>query len=116
MGADVEPDVEPEIGPGHTDCQSDIDPGMGCSFPDCDRPHYSGGYCAGHYQQNRRGQELKPLRTSPGEGDKVQVSVPRELREAAQKEATAQGVTESAWWKVAGEERLARSAKKPKAK
>lgn len=87
---------------------------MGCAFPDCDRPHYSGGFCAGHYQQKRRGHELKPLRTPAGEGDKVQVSMPRGLREAAQKDAADEGVTESAWWKSAGEERLARKAKKAK--
>lgn len=32
-----------------------------CDFPACDRPHYCKGYCAGHYQQLRRGYELQPL-------------------------------------------------------
>ena len=38
-----------------------------CSFEGCDKPIMGKGLCAGHYHQQRRGQELRPLRkrTSP---------------------------------------------------
>lgn len=35
-----------------------------CSFPGCDKPHYGRGLCQGHCFQQRRGQELRPLRPS----------------------------------------------------
>src|SRR5690606_39402378 len=40
-----------------------------CSFEGCDKPIMGKGLCAGHYHQQRRGQELRPLRkrTSPKE-------------------------------------------------
>lgn len=33
-----------------------------CTFPGCDKPHYGRGLCQGHCFQQRRGQELRPLR------------------------------------------------------
>ena len=33
-----------------------------CSFPGCGRLVQARGLCAGHYQQQRRGQVLRPLR------------------------------------------------------
>ena len=33
-----------------------------CSFPGCGKPHYGKGLCQGHWTQQRRGQELRPLR------------------------------------------------------
>lgn len=32
-----------------------------CSFPECGKPHYAKGLCQGHYTQQRKGQELRPL-------------------------------------------------------
>jgi hypothetical protein len=34
-----------------------------CKFDPCGRPHSSGGYCDGHYQQLQNGGRLKPLRS-----------------------------------------------------
>lgn len=34
-----------------------------CSSEDCERPARARGLCAGHYQQQRKGQELRPLRS-----------------------------------------------------
>ncbi len=36
--------------------------GVGCEFPDCPNPFSGRGLCSGHLQQQRRGQELRPLR------------------------------------------------------
>ena len=36
-----------------------------CSIPECSRKHEARGYCASHYAQLRRGQELRPIK-SPG--------------------------------------------------
>ena len=33
----------------------------GCLFGECDRPSRKKGLCDGHYQQHRKGQELRPL-------------------------------------------------------
>ena len=33
-----------------------------CSFEGCDKPVAARSYCTGHYRQQRRGQELRPLR------------------------------------------------------
>jgi hypothetical protein len=33
-----------------------------CTFPGCDRPRLSKGWCAGHYSQHREGRPLAPLR------------------------------------------------------
>lgn len=33
-----------------------------CEGPECERPHYGGGWCVGHYAQVRRGRPLTPLR------------------------------------------------------
>jgi len=32
-----------------------------CTFPGCDRPHKAHGYCAAHYQQFKRGEEVRDL-------------------------------------------------------
>ena len=37
-----------------------------CSFEGCDKPSRSKGLCQGHYHQDRKGQELKPLRPQKG--------------------------------------------------
>lgn len=34
---------------------------MTCSFETCDRPLYCKGFCVAHYQQAKRGVELKPV-------------------------------------------------------
>lgn len=34
-----------------------------CTFEDCGKPHMARGFCSGHYRQQRKGQELRPLRT-----------------------------------------------------
>lgn len=34
-----------------------------CSFPECGRPFYAKDLCSGHWQQQRKGQELRPLRS-----------------------------------------------------
>lgn len=34
-----------------------------CSFPGCDKPRRTKGLCKGHWHQQRRGQELRPLRS-----------------------------------------------------
>lgn len=34
-----------------------------CSFEGCAKPERTGGYCDGHRSQERRGMELKPLRS-----------------------------------------------------
>lgn len=33
-----------------------------CSFDDCERPIFARQFCGGHYEQQRRGKPLKPLR------------------------------------------------------
>lgn len=33
-----------------------------CSFPDCGKPHSADGLCGGHWRQQWKGQELRPLR------------------------------------------------------
>lgn len=35
-----------------------------CSFDGCDNPHKARGLCDGHYRQQRKGKELRPLRPS----------------------------------------------------
>lgn len=35
-----------------------------CSFPGCEKPHYGKGLCKGHWNQQRKGQELRPLQPS----------------------------------------------------
>lgn len=72
----------------------------------------SGGLCGGHYMQQRRRQELKPLRTARGEGDQLTLHMPRELREEAGRDAKKRGETEGEWWRAAGRERLERARKK----
>jgi hypothetical protein len=37
-----------------------------CKFDECMEPTKVGGWCAGHYMQNYRGQGLRPLHTTPG--------------------------------------------------
>lgn len=32
-----------------------------CAFEGCERPNFCKGFCQSHYQQQRRGNELKPL-------------------------------------------------------
>ena len=84
-----------------------------CKFEGCDRGHFSGGYCSGHYKQHLGGGPLKPLRTARGSGTKVQVRMPLALRDAALEAARVEGVDEPEWWRRAGQERLARgNAKK----
>ena len=39
-----------------------------CSFPGCDRPHKGHGLCQGHCKQQRKGQDLHPLRSRTLEG------------------------------------------------
>lgn len=36
-----------------------------CSFPECGRPMRALGYCMTHYQQQRRGEELRPIWKTP---------------------------------------------------
>ena len=33
-----------------------------CEFPDCGKPHLSKGWCSGHYDQWRKGKEMRTLR------------------------------------------------------
>ena len=35
-----------------------------CTFPGCDKPTHAKDLCGGHYRQQRKGQELRPLRPS----------------------------------------------------
>ena len=44
-----------------------------CSFEGCDKPPKSSKQplCVGHYAQQRRGQELRPLQTSKAEADRL---------------------------------------------
>jgi len=44
-----------------------------CSFEGCERKHFGKGLCNGHYLQQRRGEELRPLRkrTSPKELERL---------------------------------------------
>jgi hypothetical protein len=46
---------------------------MKCAFETCEREAVTKGLCSGHYQQQRRGAELKPLRvfTKRDENGKV---------------------------------------------
>lgn len=37
-----------------------------CSFPDCGRPFLSKGLCQSHYVQQCRGEELRPVKGTPG--------------------------------------------------
>lgn len=37
--------------------------GKSCTFDGCGKPHMARGLCNGHWQQQRRGQELRPLRS-----------------------------------------------------
>lgn len=39
-----------------------------CTFPGCDKPHESRGYCTAHAKQSRLGQELQPLRIRSYDG------------------------------------------------
>lgn len=82
-----------------------------CSFEGCTRDHYLGGYCAGHYQQSRRGGPLKPLRTARGGGTRVNVSCPQELRDAALEAAELEGVNENEFWRRAVAARIAATKK-----
>ncbi len=45
---------------------------MTCRFKGCGRPDVARGLCAGHYQQQRRGAALTPLREGPA---KVKISM-----------------------------------------
>lgn len=38
------------------------DPGRQCSYPSCGEPHKAKGFCSGHYQQQKVGRSLRPLR------------------------------------------------------
>lgn len=33
-----------------------------CGFPECEKPKHGQGWCNGHLQQQRRGEELRPLK------------------------------------------------------
>ena len=38
-----------------------------CTYPGCDRGAAASGLCSGHYQQQRRGRALSPLRGRHGQ-------------------------------------------------
>ena len=82
-----------------------------CSVDDCGRPVQARGLCPGHYQQQRNGEPFTPLRTARGEGDRVTVSMTRQLRTRAAEAGLEAGLTEGEWWKLAGEEKLQRDGK-----
>lgn len=42
-----------------------------CGFPGCDRPIKSINLCNGHYQQERKGRELRPLRSDLHPADRL---------------------------------------------
>ena len=90
-----------------------VPPFTQCSYDGCDASHYSGGWCSGHYAQRRRGEDLRPLRTRRGYGTRVNVSMPRDLRDAvraaAGRESTPdEPVNENEWIRRAILERLER--------
>ena len=81
----------------------------------CTRSAERGDLCMPHYHQNRRGGPLREPRTARGEGDRVDVRMPTELRQAALKDAKVEGVDEPEWWRRAGQEHLARRKDAPPA-
>ena len=83
-----------------------------CDFPGCVKPHYVGGLCSGHYQQRLRGEQLRPLRTTRGDGARVTVNCPSAVKVAAAASAEEHGETESEWWRKAAEQRLEREGRK----
>lgn len=82
-----------------------------CAFSKCGRPVFAAGFCSGHYQQQRRGDELRPLRAGPGESTQMTLRLPKTLRAATAERAKAEGLDESAWWRRAGSNELKRGAR-----
>jgi hypothetical protein len=79
-----------------------------CRAEGCDRLAMVGEFCVPHYRQRKRHprRKLRPLRTRRGQGERLSIRMPRELREAAAEAARHEGVDEPEWWRRAGEERL----------
>lgn len=84
-----------------------------CTFDGCGRPAQAKGLCPGHYQQQRRQEELKPLGTPKGESvlELVNFKAPPDLIENAKADAKREGIEPSEWWRRAGRERLERRKK-----
>lgn len=47
---------------GKTVVRVDVKPNPPCGFPNCGKTSSQAGYCQGHYEQIRRGEDLRPLR------------------------------------------------------
>lgn len=77
-----------------------------CIYSECERAPTAGGYCAGHYQQQRRGETLRPLRTSPGDGEQISLRLSRELLASARACADGEGLDVREWIRRAMTERL----------
>lgn len=84
-----------------------------CTFDGCDRPVQARGLCPGHYQQQRRGEDPKPLGTAKGESvlEIVNFKAQPDLIEGAKRDADREGIEPSEWWRRAGRERLDRRKK-----
>lgn len=82
-----------------------------CAFQKCGRPIFASGLCSGHYQQQRRGDELRPLRAGPGESTQMTLRLPKTMRREAANDAAIMGIDESEWWRQAGSAYLIQRAR-----
>lgn len=64
--------------------------------------------CPTHYQQERRGTPLRPVREPMEEAAQVVFRCPSELKERAEAAASAAGVDAAEWWRRVGESALKR--------
>lgn len=86
----------------------------GCRGPECDRPARAAGLCASHYQQRRRGQELRPLGKQVEADVSFTLRLPADLATAASEAAAREGLHVAEWWRRAGRDRVLRQAASPR--
>lgn len=79
-----------------------------CSFSGCSRPIFARRLCTAHYQQQRRGSDLRPIGTPDGAGERLTIRMHVDLLNETSEAAEAAGVDLPQWWRQAAQRELKR--------